>query len=423
MSGDGRPVTAIGVDLGTSGVRVAPLDAHGDVLGLAEAPYDAKAETRSPAAWWRGVEHCFAQLESRLDLRTAKGIAVDGTSGTMLALDGDFSPIGEALLYNDVCEDRSIIDAIARVAPADSPALGKSSALARAMQLQGREGVAYIVHQADWIAARLAGGVPVSDENNALKTGYDLAARQWPDWIADAGMRIALLPFVYPAGARVRAIAGLGLRLGLPDSAYLHAGTTDGCASFLATGAFRHGDAVTALGSTLVLKIASDRPINSAQHGIYSHRIGDLWLAGGASNTGGAVIDALIGKDRLAELTEKLNPDVSTKLDYYPLLKPGERFPFNDADLMPRLSPRPEDDAVFFQAILEGIATIEEAGYARLQDLGAPRPASVRTVGGGAGNKAWTQIRQRHLGVPFLPVRSGQAAAGAAQLVLRGLQS
>lgn len=37
------------------------------------------------------------------------------------------------------------------------------------------------------------------------------------------------------------------------------------------------------------------------------------------------------------------------RLDYYPLTKPGERFPVNDPAMQPRLTPRPEDDARFLQ--------------------------------------------------------------------------
>ena len=76
----------------------------------------------------------------------------------------------------------------------------------------------------------------------------------------------------------------------------LHAGTTDGCASFLATGASEVGDGVTALGSTLVLKLACAAPINSSTYGIYSHRVLGFWLAGGASNSGGAVIRSLFAE-------------------------------------------------------------------------------------------------------------------------------
>jgi sugar (pentulose or hexulose) kinase len=263
---------------------------------------------------------------------------------------------------------------------------------------------------------------PASDENNALKSGYDLAAEDWPDWIAAAGMPIEQLPQVYRAGAPVGLVGPSATAFGLPDTCRIHAGTTDGCASFLATGASGIGDGVTALGSTMVLKLASHHPVNAAKYGIYAHRVLGFWLVGGASNTGGAVIRALIGDDRLQELTARLGQD-ATGLDYYPLLKPGERFPINDPNYPPRLTPRPNDDAVFFRAILEGMTAIEKLGYARLQTLGAPPLKSVRTVGGGSRNPVWTSMRRAMLGVDFPPARSVEAAVGAATLVLARRQA
>ena len=50
------------------------------------------------------------------------------------------------------------------------------------------------------------------------------------------------------------------------------------------------GDAVTSLGSTLALKMLSATPVDDDTRGVYSHRLGDLWLAGGASNVGCAVL-------------------------------------------------------------------------------------------------------------------------------------
>jgi sugar (pentulose or hexulose) kinase len=87
------------------------------------------------------------------------------------------------------------------------------------------------------------------------------------------------------------------------------------------------------------------------------------------------------------------------------------------------LQPVPEDRARFFQGVLEGVAEIEALGYRRLKELGAPQLASVRTVGGGAGNAAWTRIRQRKIGAPFLPAASQEASVGVARLALRGLRN
>ncbi len=411
---------AVGIDLGTSGARAAALSARGEVVGFAAAPYQEPSETRSPAAWWHRVEECLHALGRHVSLANVEGLAVDGTSGTVLTANAQGRSLGGVLMYNDPCPDAAIVARIASISPKDSPAKGANSGLARAIYLSRAMPGAMLLHQADWIAMKLGLTRPVSDENNALKTGYDLSARRWPAWIAEAGIAVEYLPDVHPAGTPVGTVGAAARAFGLPETCRIHAGTTDGCASFLATGARDIGDGVTALGSTLVLKLASEYPVNSVEYGIYAHRVLDFWLVGGASNTGGAVIRALIGDERLQELTAKLDPAQPTGLDYYPLLRAGERFPINDPAYAPRLSPRPDDDAIFFQAILEGMTAIEKLGYDRLQHLGAPRLRSIRTVGGGARNPAWTAMRSSALGVDFLEARSVEAAVGAATLVLAG---
>lgn len=417
-SSSSHMAVAIGIDVGTSGVRAAAITAAGTSLAFSQQHFETIEDARSPAAWLAGVRACMHELAQCVSLANVQGIAVDGTSGTLLGVDANGTPVAGPLMYNEPCPDRQILEAISLHAPPNSPALGANSALARAIHLGRRSGVARVLHQADWIALQLAPDHFVTDENNALKTGYDLSGEAWPDWIEAAGMDRALLPVVRRAGDRIGPVGLAARTLGLPAHCHLHAGTTDGCAAFLATGASRIGDGVTSLGSTLVLKLASDTSLNVGRHGIYSHRIRDFWLVGGASNSGGAVIKTLIGEARLVELTKRLRPHEPTGLDYYPLIRPGERFPINDPELPPRLQPRPHDDAVYFQAILEGITRIEQLGYRRLQELGAPTLKTIRTVGGGSRNPAWTELRQRALGVTFLGSQSTEAAVGAASLVL-----
>ena len=57
----------------------------------------------------------------------------------------------------------------------------------------------------------------------------------------------------------------------MPARAVVVAGATDGCAAFLATGVDKPGEAVTSLGSTLVLKLASEQPLFAPEYGLYSH--------------------------------------------------------------------------------------------------------------------------------------------------------
>ena len=170
-----------------------------------------------------------------------------------------------------------------------------------------------------------------------------------------------------------------------------------------------------------MLKLLSDRPIFAPELGIYSHRIGDTWLAGGASNCGGKTLLQFFSQEQLASLESSLDPAKPTGTDYYPLPSVGERFPVSDPSLAPRLTPRPADDALFLQGIYEAFARIEQTGYAKLAALGGPALRNVRHAGGGSRSTAWMTLRAQALGVPQHTAWSEEAAAGAARLAWRSL--
>ena len=138
------------------------------------------------------------------------------------------------------------------------------------------------------------------------------------------------------------------LDLGFSKNLEVVAGTTDSIAAFLATGANKSGEAVTSIGTTLVVKTISDKPIFDKKFGIYSHRLGNRWLAGGASNVGGKILKEKFS-DRISELSTKINPDKLLNLNYYPLTSKGERFPINDPDKMPNIEPKPNNEIDFFK--------------------------------------------------------------------------
>ena len=117
--------------------------------------------------------------------------------------------------------------------------------------------------------------------------------------------------------------AQISRQFGLSPSVHIIAGTTDGCASFLATGASEIGDAVTALGSTVTIKLLSDKPVFAPEYGVYSHLIGDKWLAGGASNSGGKALEQYFSKEMLSLLSSEIDPDTESGCDFYPLPAKG----------------------------------------------------------------------------------------------------
>lgn len=418
----------LGIDVGTAGVRACAVDARGALLGLEAATLPPPRQVgaaidQDPELWWRATVVAVCKLGRSIDLGSVERLCVDGTSGTLLLIDAAGRPCTPGLMYNDA---RASTEAsrIAAVAPADSGARGASSALAKLLHLASRSearDARYAVHQADWIAGRLAGQHGISDENNALKLGYDTVARSWPTWLDQLGVCRRLLPKVLVPGTPFAAIdPDVAPTLGLSPSTRIATGTTDGVAAFIATRADAPGDAVTSLGTTLVVKLLATQPIFAANQGVYSHRLGERWLAGGASNSGGGALLAHFTADDMERLTPQIRPDLPTGLDYYPLPSPGERFPIADPLLPARVAPRPAEDHRFFQGLLEGIAAIEALAYRRLAELGAPRLRRVISIGGGAKNPAWTAIRQRALGIPVTVAEETEASYGAALLAMRG---
>ncbi|MDX2214078.1 MAG: FGGY-family carbohydrate kinase [Oculatellaceae cyanobacterium bins.114] len=413
------PYFSLGIDFGTSGARAIAIDPHGQIQ--AQASLNFVGSTTLASLWQTTLFDLIAAIP--LEVRQQIGaIAINGTSSTVLVCDHNGNPLGEPLLYNDA-RGATQFDQIRAIAPPNHTVLSATSSLAKLLWWV-KAGVSltpkpYFLHQADWLGFLLHGQLGVTDYHNALKLGYDVAALEYPDWMESVSSLMQLPRVVAPGTAIAPLTPAIATHLGLSPMCWVYAGTTDSIAAFLASGAQSPGEAVTSLGSTLVIKLLSNVRVDQARYGIYSHRLGDLWLVGGASNTGGAVLRQFFTDDELQHFSQQINPDNISPLDYYPLLKPGERFPIHDPDLLPRLEPRPDHPVEFLHGLLESIARIEAKGYALLQSLGATPLKQVYTAGGGAKNEIWSQLRSRHLQVPVVSSTHTEAAYGTAQLALR----
>ncbi len=417
---------ALGLDLGSSGLRLALAEAGVDgaarLLIEANSPYPGSFH--QPQAWRQGFVALAQQLPAELRQRVG-AIAIDGTSGTLLLCRPDGSllggSLGQALPYHQACPDQAPM-AAQLCADGTSPAASASGSLARALQLlhrarqtgQGQE--LLLRHQADWLLGWLLGDWRWGEEGNNLRLGWDLERQAWSGAIA-AQPWSAALPQICPSGAVLGQLsAEAAAQLDLPDSCLVVAGSTDANAAFLAADP-QEGDGVCVLGTTLVLKQFCPAPIKAP--GVSSHRLESRWLVGGASNAGAGILRRFYSNAQIAELSRQIDPERPTGLDLLPLPAPGERFPIDDPDLEPRLQPRPVSEALYLQALLEGLTAIEARGWRRLQQLGAPPLRRVITLGGGAHNPQWRQLRQRALGVPVHNRPNLSAALGMAQLALR----
>ncbi|PAX57085.1 FGGY-family carbohydrate kinase [Brunnivagina elsteri] len=423
----------LGIDFGTSGARCVVIDREGQVQAEGRYPFNMVTVADLPSSWHEALLALLGQIS--LDIRKRiKAIAINGTSATVMLCDAAGKPVDTPLLYNDG-RGAGLLEQLKNIAPPNHTVLSATSSLVKLLwfsQLTTFPQARYFLHQADWLGFLLHGQLGISDYHNALKLGYDIEKLKYPDWLTKKLNLAIELPKILTPGEPVGTITEeIATRFNFPSDCLICAGTTDSIAAFLASGAKTPGEAVTSLGSTLAVKLLSRTYVEDSRYGIYSHRFPnfgqetnkqekDLWLVGGASNTGGAVLRHFFSNAELESLSREIDPGKISELDYYPLLKAGERFPINDANLQPQLEPRPENNAEFLHGLLESIARIEARGYELLQELGADKLNWVYTAGGGAANPTWTAIRQRYLKVPVKSSVNTEAAYGSALLAMQG---
>jgi len=248
----------------------------------------------------------------------------------VLLCDGDGTPLSPPKFYHEPASERA--DELLARAVGDAET-GVPATLGRVADLWSvsRPEKFHISHQADWIAGWFCGRFDFSDENNALKLGYDPARQAWNLDPAELPFSADALPNVcVPARVVGTVSTSMAAISGLTPGCRVYTGTTDGIAGFVAVsglGGLRPGTAVTSLGTTMIIKAISPCQADVGAYGIYSHKLFDNWVAGGASNSGGGALLKHFTPDQMKRLSERINSEVASELDHYPLTGRGERFP------------------------------------------------------------------------------------------------
>ncbi|CAN0050689.1 unnamed protein product, partial [Ectocarpus sp. 6 AP-2014] len=341
----------VGFDFGTSGVRAVVIDVEGEVKFDSSLRWAAPDD---PDEWLRAADTLMGDVPLALRKRVSR-VCFSGTSASCLLVDvHDPCRVTRGprmYSYNTLTEPismeaaRRALGALEQIAPDKHTTLSGTSALMKLVCWHLESPIApeeAFSHQADYVAAHARGargpGSIVSDWNNALKAGFDVETLRWPGWLLESKLGEEIghcLPKVTMPGAVVGPVsASMSSRFNLPPTCSVVAGTTDSIAAFIAADATTPGHAVTSLGSTLAVKMLSERRVEDASRGVYSHRLGnagrdrgpatakveeinqnqqerreggskgvnaddadadadadaDLWLVGGASNVGCAVL-------------------------------------------------------------------------------------------------------------------------------------
>lgn len=429
---------ALGLDVGTQGVRVIVCDADGGILAQSSEQFAPPQSVelippgwaeQDPLCWWNAAVGCLhgavEQLrQSGLSPAGISAVAVDSTSGTVLALDDAGNPLRPAIMYNDT---RAVAEAVeCNLAGAGlTVKLGyqfsSAFALPKVLWVMRHEPEVFeravFVHAADYIVGRLTGSFLVSDTSNALKTGYDLISGRWPEFIESGlGIPAEKLPQVVSPGTVIGEVSDeCARRTGLVRGTPVVAGVTDGTAGFLASGAVQVGDWNSTIGTTLVVRGVSSRLINDPQGRIYCHAHPDgCWLPGGASNSGAECLQQLFQGRDLDQLNAYVPQYSPTMLLIYPLVRTGERLPFVNPSAEGFIIGEPRDSRELYAAYLEGVGYVERWCYELMEELGAEMGDTIYTTGGGAKSPEWMQVRADIMNKRVVRPASTECAMGAA---------
>ncbi|MFT9494139.1 FGGY-family carbohydrate kinase [Anaerosolibacter sp.] len=427
----------LGIDVGTQGVRGVVVDQRGKILTSSSVPFaymnisiEEGYKEQDAETWWEATRDVVASIVRGMNHigvspEEIQAIAVDGTSGTIVALDSDHHALCRGIMYNDnraVEEAEQVQSEGSVLAEKLGYKFNSSFALPKIlwMKRQGRElyeKACYIIHQSDYIVGRLTGRYDVSDYSNALKSGYDLLERKWPGFIENGlGIDIQKLPHIVAPGTYIANVSETAAKnTGLSTTTAVMAGSTDGYASAIASGAILPGDFSTSIGTTLTIKGVVKEIIKDCQGRIYCHLHPDgYWMPGGASNTGGRCLNHYFPEKRFDDYNQLVEKLLPTNAIMYPLIGKGERFPFLCGDANAFILGKYSGDIELYGALIEGVAYTERLAYETLQELGCQVNDHIYVTGGAVRSKVWSQARANILNKVLRKPFTAEPAMGSA---------
>jgi len=384
-----------GLDFGTSGARISIINVYKKLVYSNSVSYSYSF--KNPKSWIHSCENLLVNLPKKVKINLEK-LAISGTSGTLTASNLKGEPLGEAIPYDQACNDHKIL--LESLTSEEDHLRTPYSSLAKALELIDKYGTNILLrHQSDWITGWFLKDWTHGEEGNNLKLGWDLTKGSWPKSYLNTSWQ-KCLPNIIKSGRIMGQVNfDLAERFNLNKKLILISGTTDSNASLIAAGLGKE-DGLTVLGTTIVVKKIIDYPLK--EQGITSHRVNGNWICGGASNAGCGILSKFFSDLEIKELSRQINPLKNTSLNLLPLNSKGERFPVNNSNLEPILSPRPVSDSLYLHALFEGLAKIELKGWEKLSKLTGSLPNKIITIGGGSKNPQWRKIREKIINIPIV---------------------
>lgn len=437
----------LGIDLGTSSIKIVIMDSAGKIMDSASSEFSVSRpqplwSEQNPADWWQGLEACMAQLSSRQSLGAILSIGLSGQMHGATLLDKDNNIIRPAILWNDgrceaECKEIELAEPRARDITGNIVMPGFTAP--KVLWVKNHEPSNFTkIHKVllpkDYLRFLLTGDYASDMSDSAGTSWLDVAKRNWSeDMLATTGLTKSHMPKLYEGSDVTGTLSQeLAFKWGM-QAVPVVAGAGDNAAGAIGLGIVSSGQAMISLGTSGVYFAAADGFHMNADSAVHSfcHALPNAWHLMSVNLSAASCLQWFadnIAKREVTDLLAELEHpsfEPSHSCLFLPYLA-GERTPHNN----------PNAQGVFFgltgavtqaqmtYAILEGVAFSLADSADALHSTGLV-PEDITLIGGGAKSPLWRQMIANVLGRPLSFRAGGEVgpALGAARLAQLAIET
>ena len=404
----------IGIDLGTSAVKLLLMNEKGEIKNIVSHEYpiyfpQSGWSEQNPEDWYKGTCEGISELLSGQNSEEIQGISFSGQMHGLVLLDDKDEVLRPAILWNDgrTKEECDYLN--------NEIGREKISSYTGNMALTGFtapkllwvkkhepeifQKISKIMLPKDYLAYRFSGihCTDVSDASGTLL--FDVKNRRWSEeMIQIIGIRNDQLATIYESYEVVGTLTKQAAKeLSLPQNVKVIAGAGDNAAGAIGTGTLNHGMCSVSLGTSGTVLIATDKFAVDSKNALHSfaHANGKYHFLGcmlSAASANKWWMDKIIGTKEYTKEQENIKQLGENKVFFLPYLM-GERTPHNNPDargvfLGMSMNTSRED---MTQAVLEGVTFALKDAIEIARGLGISIDR-IRLTGGGAKSPLWRQM-------------------------------
>ncbi|MDD6571526.1 MAG: xylulokinase [Thermoflexaceae bacterium] len=427
----------IGIDLGTSAVKLLLMDEKGNIKNIVSKEYPLSFpmpgwSEQNPYDWYDGVMAGLKELIADCERKQVRGISFGGQMHGLVMLDKDDNVIRPAILWNDgrtvkECEylnnvigKKKLSQYTANIAFAGFTA--PKILWVRENEPENFKKIAKIMLPKDYIAYRLTGVFSTEPSDASGMLLFDVKKRDWSDEMLEiCGINRKMLPKIYESYEITGKLKPeIAKELGIGEDTIVAAGAGDNAAAAVGTGTVGDGNCNISLGTSGTIFITSDKFLvdeNNALHS-FAHADGGYHLMGcmlSAASCNKWWMDEILKTREYAKEQEAIEKLGENHVFFLPYLM-GERSPHNDPLVRGTFIGMSMDTTRedMTQAVLEGVAfgLKDSLEVARGQGLTIIKS---KICGGGAKSPLWRRIMANVLNLELEIIESeeGPALGGA----------